>query len=93
MANEQQQQLEEEQRQLLLQTLNRLWSHYLHPSDSETVDKQTASVKVCMQLGYQFNVCTCSHYQLHLQEHWLWQLLYHFQYLDEQTLRDAQFNR
>ncbi|KAL7732508.1 hypothetical protein ACLKA6_019150 [Drosophila palustris] len=68
---------EEEQRQLLLHTLNRLWSHYLQTSDSETEaeaktedDNQAASVK----------------------EHWLWLLLYNFQFLDDQTLQNAQFH-
>ncbi|XP_030570415.1 uncharacterized protein LOC115769645 [Drosophila novamexicana] len=70
MATEHQQQ-EEEQRQLLLHTLNRLWSHYLHASDSEADDNQAAAS---------------------VKEHWLWLLLYNFQYLDEQTLQDAQFN-
>jgi len=51
MAIEQQEE-KEEQRQLLLHTLNRLWSHYLQAPDSETDDNQAASVKVCIPLGY-----------------------------------------
>lgn len=42
----------EEQPQLLLDTLNRLWSHYLQASDCEPDDNQAASVKVCVNLGY-----------------------------------------
>lgn len=42
----------EEQPQLLLDTLNRLWSHYLQASDCEPDDIQAASVKVCVKLVY-----------------------------------------
>lgn len=44
--------MEVKEKQLLLDTLNRLWSHYLQASDFETDDNQAASVKVCVQLGY-----------------------------------------
>lgn len=83
------------EKQLLLDTLNRLWSHYLQASDCETDDNQAASVKVCVKLGYRprkrhSSLC---YYSYHLQEHWLWLLLYNFQYLDDQTLQDAHLNR
>lgn len=44
--------VEVKEKQLLLDTLNRLWSHYLQASDCETDDNQAASVKVCVKLGY-----------------------------------------
>lgn len=81
----------EEQPQLLLDTLNRLWSHYLQASDCEPDDNQAASVKVCVNLGYR--PLFLSPPLSTLQEHWLWLLLYNFQYLDDQTLQDAHFNR
>ncbi|SPP84870.1 uncharacterized protein LOC117587012 [Drosophila guanche] len=64
---EPQQQLaqEMEHRQLLLDTLIRLWSHYLHAAEHEE-----ASVK----------------------DHWLWLLLYNFQFLDDRTLEEAWLN-
>ncbi|EDW40579.1 GL24810 [Drosophila persimilis] len=64
---QQQQQLakEKEHRQLLLDTLIRLWSHYLHAAEHEE-----ASVK----------------------DHWLWLLLYNFQFLDDRALEETWLN-
>lgn len=88
--------VEVKEKQLLLDTLNRLWSHYLQASDCETDDNQTASVKVCVKLARIPPKEATTHlsvFSYHLQEHWLWLLLYNFQYLDDQTLQDAHFNR
>ncbi|XP_030373390.1 uncharacterized protein LOC115623261 [Scaptodrosophila lebanonensis] len=59
----------EKQRQLLLDTLSRLWSHYLQASECND-GPQSSTVK----------------------EHWLWLLLYNFQFLDDETLQDTKFN-
>lgn len=88
--------VEVKEKQLLLDTLNRLWSHYLQASDCETDDNQAASVKVCVKLARIPPKEATTHlsvFSYHLQEHWLWLLLYNFQYLDDQTLQDAHFNR
>ncbi|KAH8234811.1 hypothetical protein KR032_003569 [Drosophila birchii] len=57
--------VEEWKHQLLLDTLNQLWTHYLQASEQED-----ASVK----------------------DHWLWLLLYNFQFLDDGALEDAWLN-
>ncbi|XP_068142089.1 lysosomal-trafficking regulator isoform X1 [Drosophila tropicalis] len=64
--HQQQHQQKHHEQQLLVDTLSRLWSHYLQASEHN----DEASVK----------------------EHWLWLLLYNFQFVDEESLPDIWSN-